>query len=175
MPSFQLGFRSWESNQHQLLHRIANVKTPLIYNNESKPELQPHLTFPSQLAEAVKFYSIFNCNFYEKLLSTFSVLKRIRRIKLETTTSTTTTTTTPGPSTSTTSTTTTTHMRNPNFDWERKFNKEDLLKFKLRMNQLHPKSNYGANQVVFNRPAMFFRYQFYQHLHSGVKIVFLCI
>ncbi len=32
MPSFQLGFKSWEPNKHQLLHRITSMKTPLIYN-----------------------------------------------------------------------------------------------------------------------------------------------
>jgi hypothetical protein len=32
-PSPKLGFRSQEQNKHQLLHRIASVKTPLIYNN----------------------------------------------------------------------------------------------------------------------------------------------
>jgi len=32
MPSSQLGIRSKRTNKHQLLHRIASVKTPLIYN-----------------------------------------------------------------------------------------------------------------------------------------------
>jgi len=35
MPSFQLGIRSKRTNKHQLLHRIASVKTPLIYNTNS--------------------------------------------------------------------------------------------------------------------------------------------
>jgi len=35
MPIFQLGIRSKRTNKHQLLHRIASVKTPLIYNTNS--------------------------------------------------------------------------------------------------------------------------------------------
>jgi len=31
-PNVKLGLRSQERNKHQLLHRIATVKTPLIYN-----------------------------------------------------------------------------------------------------------------------------------------------
>jgi len=31
-PSSKLGIRSKRTNKHQLLHRIASVKTPLIYN-----------------------------------------------------------------------------------------------------------------------------------------------
>jgi len=38
----QLGIRSKRTNKHQLLHRIASVKTPLIYNNKTRFEnLQP--------------------------------------------------------------------------------------------------------------------------------------
>jgi len=35
-PSSQLGIRSKRTNKHQLLHRIASVKTPLIYNTACK-------------------------------------------------------------------------------------------------------------------------------------------
>ncbi len=35
-PSSQLGIRSKRTNKHQLLHRIASVKTPLTYNTESE-------------------------------------------------------------------------------------------------------------------------------------------
>ena len=45
-----------------------------------------------------------------------------------------------------------------NFDWERKFNKEDLLKFKLKMSALHPKSHNAIAPVGhLSRPAMYFR------------------
>ena len=75
--------------------------------------------------------------------------------------------TSPAPPTSTTTTTTTTTMTSTstttspvtkNFDWERKFNKEDLLKFKLKMSALHPKSHNAIGPVgPLSRPAMFFR------------------
>ena len=143
---------------------LINTNSHLIQNlNVTFPTTQDVLIpncsrFAMHLVKELRHFIWFS--FWRNFKSTFSVLNRIRRIKLETTTTTTTTPTTPGTTTSeqsTSATTTTTHIPNPNFDWERKFNKEDLLKFKLRMNQLHPKSNYGANQVVFNRPAIFFR------------------
>ena len=32
----KLGFISWDPNKHQLLHRVASIKTPLIYNSISQ-------------------------------------------------------------------------------------------------------------------------------------------
>jgi len=58
-PSDQLGVRSKERNKEQLFHRIASIKTPLIYNN-LHPRIEVNRLTDHVICDAIKVYP-FQC------------------------------------------------------------------------------------------------------------------